>query len=173
MKKLHFLFLFLAFPFIIFSQELNRVVVDTTLNREVLIGYCNREAFSFEEIAPSFNKEYKSYHPDAHVVEYLSKMLSDYDITIVMASWCSDSKEQVPRFYTILDQAGCNTASITLIFVDRRKMAGDVDIENLRIEKVPTFIIYSTGKEAGRIIETPVESLEKDLMSIIADFEQN
>jgi len=31
---------------------------------------------------------------------------------------------------------------------------------------VPTIIVYEKGKETGRIIETPVISLEKDLLAI-------
>ena len=37
----------------------------------------------------------------------------------------------------------------------------------MNIHHVPTFILYQNGIEVNRIIETPVESLEKDLIAII------
>ena len=35
------------------------------------------------------------------------------------------------------------------------------------IVKVPTFILYIDEEEAGRIIETPAETPEKDLFNIL------
>ena len=56
--------------------------------------------------------------------------------------------------------------------VNRDKKNPESDIEYLNIERVPTFIFYKTGgdgskKEIGRIIETPVRSLEEDLLDIL------
>jgi hypothetical protein len=36
------------------------------------------------------------------------------------------------------------------------------------ITNVPTFIFYRNGKEINRIVESPVISLEKDMLSILA-----
>ena len=38
----------------------------------------------------------------------------------------------------------------------------------MEIELVPTFILDYNGEEIGRIIESPEESLEKDLLRIIS-----
>lgn len=85
-----------------------------------------------------------------------------------MGSWCSDSQREVPRFYRIMDDAGITNDKIELISVNREKKVPGMDINNLRIERVPTFIIYDGIKELGRIIETPAETLEKDLLRILA-----
>ncbi len=42
-----------------------------------------------------------------------------------------------------------------------------LDITNLKIERVPTIIFYRNGVELGRITETPVQSLEKDMEVIV------
>ena len=34
---------------------------------------------------------------------------------------------------------------------------------------VPTFLVYSEGKEIGRVTETPAGRLEEDLASLIAE----
>ena len=38
---------------------------------------------------------------------------------------------------------------------------------DLDIELVPTFIFYRNGEELGRIVETPEDTLEKDLAEIV------
>jgi len=43
-----------------------------------------------------------------------------------------------------------------------------MDISALKIERVPTFIVYDGIKELGRIIETPAETLEEDLLMILS-----
>jgi hypothetical protein len=39
--------------------------------------------------------------------------------------------------------------------------------DTLNIERVPTFIFLKNKVEAGRIIETPVTSLEQDMLNIL------
>jgi uncharacterized protein (DUF1015 family) len=48
--------------------------------------------------------------------------------------------------------------------VDRTKTVEKMELE---IEKVPTFIVYRNGEEIGRIIETPIKSMEEDLYEIL------
>jgi thiol-disulfide isomerase/thioredoxin len=83
-----------------------------------------------------------------------------------MGTWCSDSKEQIPAFYKILDELNCDSNSITLINVDRNKKGLSNEIKKLNIELIPTIIFYKQRKKIGRIIETPYKSLEKDLINI-------
>lgn len=51
--------------------------------------------------------------------------------------------------------------------VDRNKKAGNYDFDYLKIELVPTIILYKEDVEAGRIIESPHMSLEEDMADII------
>jgi hypothetical protein len=66
-----------------------------------------------------------------------------------------------------MDHLNFPEEKITLIGVNRNKKAPLKDYQNLQIEKVPTFIIYKNQKEIGRIVESPLKSLEKDLLNII------
>jgi hypothetical protein len=54
-----------------------------------------------------------------------------------------------------------------LIGVNREKQGLSDEAEELDIEFVPTIIFYKDGSEIGRIVETPAESLEKDLLKIL------
>ena len=51
---------------------------------------------------------------------------------------------------------------------ERYKQSANREEKGLAVYRVPTFIVYKNGKEIGRIIEFPKESLEADLVKIIA-----
>ncbi|MCB9249007.1 MAG: hypothetical protein H6613_10930 [Ignavibacteriales bacterium] len=54
-----------------------------------------------------------------------------------------------------------------LINVDRNKEGLENEVNGLDIELVPTIIVYDKGEEIGRIIESPMETLEEDLVEIV------
>lgn len=149
------------------SQEMNRTIKDERYNRDILIGYCNREGLKQGDFGEDYELEYNDYEPRKGIVRKLARHTKGVDIVIILATWCPDSQEQVPRFYKILDEAGISDDSITLICVDGYKKVQGIDLEQYNAERVPTFIFYSDGKEAGRIIEMPEESLEEDFYSIV------
>lgn len=132
-----------------------------------LIGDVKREQLQSGEFGIFFSEEYKNYQPDQYYLNKLDPAVFNREITIVLATWCSDSQEQVPRFFKILDSLNYDTRSISIICVDREKTAIGIDIESMNIERVPTFIISGNGSENGRIIETPDNSLESDLSDIL------
>ncbi len=73
----------------------------------------------------------------------------------------------MPRLFKVLNELNYDVNSITLIGVNREKQGLSNETEGLEIELVPTIIFYKDGNEIGRIVETPFESLEKDLLKII------
>ena len=66
-----------------------------------------------------------------------------------------------------MEQLPANAVSLEIIGTDRDKLAGDTDISSLNIEFVPTFIFYESDTELGRIVETPSETMEKDILQIL------
>jgi hypothetical protein len=99
----------------------------------------------------------------------LEKRIYQCGIKVILGTWCRDSREQLPRFMKILDCLQYNTTLLELICVDKLKKADSLDISGLKIEKVPTFIFYFNGTEKGRIIETPVLTIEQDMNHILFD----
>lgn len=169
MKNLIFLILF-AIPAFTFSQQLNQKATDPKKNNEMLVGYCNREGFvglncNFDS---AFRAEYAVYHADEATLKQLHQKMKGIKVTGVMATWCGDSKDWVPRFYKVMDQINFNYKKLTLISVDRSKKAPGTVVETLNIEKVPTFIFYRKNIEIGRIIEVPVDLFEKDMLKIVS-----
>ncbi len=152
---------------VVLAQEKNKIIVDEKLNKKVLIGPCDRDGLQSEVFAEYYKKEYGAYELDEANIKKIKALKKGVEIVIVMASWCHDSKEQVPRFFKILDEAGIKDSKLTLIAVNREKAAGETDISTLDIQRVPTFIFYKKGREIGRIVESPTSSLEKDMLLIL------
>ncbi|MCD4696352.1 MAG: thioredoxin family protein [Bacteroidales bacterium] len=149
----------------VFSQEESNLKEENE-SKEYIAGKVDRKVLQTGEFGKHFQGNYKNYHPDNKILQNLKNSIFNYKIQIVMATWCHDSQVQVPRFFKILDQLDYNTNLIEIICVDRNKAAANFDLANLNIERVPTFIFYKDDTETGRIIETPVTSLEQDTFII-------
>jgi len=54
-----------------------------------------------------------------------------------------------------------------LIMLDRDKKSGQNIEDGKDIHHVPTFIFLKNGTEIGRIVESPIESLEEDMFNIL------
>lgn len=157
-------------PASIFSQKMNQKMIDPKKGEEILIGYCTRGGLEKGSFGKSFAEYYKIYQPDSMVVMELAKKQDDIEIMIVLGTWCSDSQEQVPKFFKVLDLIRFPKSNVQIICVDSSKKSGDIDLVNYNIEKVPTFMVYRKGREIGRIIETPYSTIEKDLLMFFSDY---
>lgn len=123
--------------------------------------------FESPEMKEKYAVEYPAYTPDPEAIQKLKSLLQQQEVIIVMGTWCGDCRLQVPRLYKVLDQAGFSAEQISLIFVDESKKAANGLTAHLNIDKVPTFIFTTDGKEAGRIIESPLVTLESDMIEIL------
>ncbi len=167
MKKILIATLFTAFIFQgAFAQKTNKVIMDTVLHRDVMVGVCTRKGLEQGLFSQWFYNQYNRYHPDTSLINTISGKINKTRITIVFGSWCGDSKMQVGRFYKVLDEAGYKYPT-KIIAVTRSLKAGDTNISWLHIRRIPTFIINYRGKEIGRIVESPKVSLEADLATIL------
>lgn len=116
-----------------------------------------------------YETEYQEYSVDTKTLDKINPdLLQNTTITIIIGTWCSDSQRETPRFVKTLEYLGYDFENITAIGVNIKKKAEGINLDELSIELVPTYIFYRDGAEIGRIIETPSESLEKDLFKIIS-----
>jgi thiol-disulfide isomerase/thioredoxin len=164
--------LLLVIPVLLFgckpAKVYNQLITDEKSGTEILYGYTTLDGLKMAPFSNWFNSGYEEYQPDMETLDQLGSVaLNDIEILLVMATWCSDSRREVPRFIKIIDSMGYNCANIKIINVDRKKQAEKTPVQKLEILRVPTFIFKRNGRETGRIIETPVESLEKDMLKII------
>lgn len=150
------------------AQEKNKnyqIVTDEKSGKPMLIGICTRENFiSDTSFSWWFEVEYEYYEPEDSIVKLIN--LDSVKIVCVMGTWCSDSRREVPRLYKILDALNFDEKNFLVYSVDRKKQAEGYDIDQFVIERVPTFIFYKNDSEIGRIVESPQETLERDLLKI-------
>lgn len=153
------------------AQELNKKMEDPNRHKEVMLNICTREAItSFEEFKASYDPNYAAYKVDSTLLKELGKVVKGKKITIVLGTWCGDSKLQVPHFLKVADALSLSEKDITFIAVDGAKKAENGLIDKMKITNVPTFIFTDKkGTEIGRITESPKETLEKDMLKILAE----
>lgn len=144
-----------------------KIIPDEKTGEPLILGYCPVTELNDSVFAGAWSDEYDSYQPNKSVLDSLKGKLDDINITIVFRSTCGDSREQVPRFFKVLNELNYPLDKLTLIGVDREKKGLSGEADKYDIGLVPTFIFYKDGKELGRIIETPNESLEEDLLRIV------
>ncbi len=168
MKRNIIALLVLLFSLNTYSQNLNTVIYDELAEQDILIGYCNKKGLSSATFNKWFDKKYENYKVKTEILDQLNTdIVEDIEFKIILGTWCHDSQREVPGFIKIAEHWGLGSL-ITMIGVDKNKEAGDISISDLGIELVPTFIIYYGGEEIGRIIESPIESLEKDIIKILS-----
>jgi thiol-disulfide isomerase/thioredoxin len=124
------------------------------------------------EAIESFNEVWKGlraqdYEPDATAVQTIRNNTADVNVFAVVATWCPDSRRELPRFFKISDQAGWSMKRIELLAVDRTKKDPEGQTVRWNVTRVPTFIFLRDGKEIGRVTERPVTTLEKDIAAIV------
>jgi hypothetical protein len=89
-----------------------------------------------------------------------------------MGTWCGDSRREVPRIYKILDYCQVKRSQIQLIYLNNSdtayKQSPGHEEQGLNIRRVPTLLIFRNQREVGRVVESPVTSLEKDILAIVS-----
>jgi len=160
---------------IIYAQEKCNLLIDERTGSPMLTGLVDKKVFldssEYKPFSNWFRKEYESYNADSTVADSLKNLnLENITIDVIMGTWCSDSRREIPRLIKILDAIQFNSENLKMICVDRNKSAGEIDLSNYDIKLIPTIVIKRNEKEIGRIIETPSVSVEKDLLNIINQY---
>jgi hypothetical protein len=143
--------------------------VDSRGNKN-LLGQATKASLQKDPYNIWFNKNYADYTIDTLTAEKLKPNLSNKHFTIFMGTWCGDSRREVPRMFKILEYCGVPSSHIQLIMLNNvdsmYKQSPQHEEHGINIHRVPDLIVYENKNEMGRIVESPIVSLEKDLISI-------
>src|SRR5688572_14399555 len=86
----------------------------------VIVGETTRE--QIEEAVPDWAQAEAEATPDASACQELAAVEPGADVTVILGTWCSDSRREVPRLWKALDLAGPAVPfAIHYIGVDRKK----------------------------------------------------
>jgi hypothetical protein len=117
--------------------------------------------------ASQWQEKYQNCVPSPDLLAAVRTKLDKVTFVVYLGLWCSDSRNNVPQFLKILD--ALETPIPARYLSVPRKPNSDVKFydEDLKVERVPTFIVYRNGTEIGRIIENPKTGMLEDLADIV------
>ena len=153
MKK-HLLTFFIAFLFLFTSSQAQVELLGELTKEEIL------------EKLPDWQAVVASYTPKPEVIEKLKSINREIQIEVFLGTWCPDSKAHVSAYFKIMELVENPLLRTTYIGLPQEKQARQEFIEGKNIVRIPTFIVTMNNQEKGRIIETPVKSVEEDLLDI-------
>jgi len=132
-----------------------------------LTGIVTRSAIeSFNDVWKGLRAQ--DYEPEAAAVSTIREQAKDVEVVAVVATWCPDTRRDLPRFFKIADQAGWPIEKMKFLAVDRTKKDAGGLTEKWNVTRVPTFIFIRGGQEIGRVVERPTTTLEKDIAGIVS-----
>jgi hypothetical protein len=133
----------------------------------VLTGSVGIDSFLTTGYSVWFQQQYDNYQPDTAIILSFPEP-EQIQITVVGGTWCSDTRLHLPAFIRVIDTWNYPRSRLRLIWVDRSKKIKLTGYKKLNISSVPTFIFYNAkGKEMGRIVETPLSTVEGDMKTIL------
>ncbi len=119
---------------------------------------------------PGWRREFESYTPDGGGMDRLRAALrrgAALRVVVVLGTWCSDSRREVPRLLRIVADAGEGSGlGLEMEGVDRTLAVEDPAwdpsvLPGRRPEAVPTMVVLGpAGEELARVVETAGEPLE-------------
>ncbi|HVR41080.1 MAG TPA: thioredoxin family protein [Thermoanaerobaculia bacterium] len=110
----------------------------------------------------------EQYEPGEAVVARLRAIKEPTRLQVVMATWCGDSKQYVPRLLKSVEKAANPNLTVEITGVGPEFLSPMDLIVRENITNVPTVIVRRNEKEIGRFVETPATStVEEDIAGIL------
>ncbi|HZH63843.1 MAG TPA: thioredoxin family protein [Flavisolibacter sp.] len=166
MKKILLVAIALISTQYIFAQtEITRETGGT----KIIKGFIAKKELATDTAFAWYAQNSKGYTPAADVMQQYTVAKDSVNLIIFAGTWCGDTKNLLPKFFTTTDAAGFPDSRITLIGVDRSKKTLYNLTEAFGVTNVPTFIVMKNGKEIGRVVEYgKMGSPDKEVAQIIS-----
>ena len=117
---------------------------------------------------PVFQSAYQAFEPTDEDIE-LMKKLQGKELLVMFGTWCHDSEREVPRLLKLLHKSQVELSKQTWLAVDLNKKESSGVAKQNRLKYTPTFVLFDNGKELGRVIEKPNDSLADDLSGLVVE----
>jgi len=99
--------------------------------------------------SPEYVQAAKTYTPNAQSVAALKKQAQPVRVLVFFGSWCPHCKEVLPHLLRVEDEI--KGAKIQFDYRGVSRDFKDPEIQRLKIQEVPTAVVYVNGQEIGRI----------------------
>jgi hypothetical protein len=141
---------------------------------QVLIGPVTRE--QVEAAVPAWVQAGVEASPDLVAARALAGVAPGAEVTVLLGTWCSDSRREISRLWKAFDTIGATSAggagsglpfTLTYIGVDEAKREPAAAVATAGLKYVPTVIVRRDGREVGRIVESSPHGVEVDLLALL------
>jgi len=153
------------------TPAVNQPAYTDARGNQMLLGTHTKEDLQQSPYKEWFNKNYADYTIDSATAVQLKPLVKNKQFEIFMGTWCGDSKREVPRMFKLLEYAGVQPSQIKMVMVDNHdstyKQSPAHEEKGKNIHRVPDLLVYNGKTEINRVVESPVVSLEKDLLAIV------
>ena len=123
-------------------------------NTTILNGMITKYALINQAPAfPWYANNLKDYTPDPFIKQAMDSAKKNVQLVIFGGTWCEDTQNILPKFFSLQEQTGFPDDHITFYGVDRNKKTLGNIAAAFGITNVPTIIVMKNGKEVGRVIE--------------------
>ncbi|MES2882884.1 MAG: thioredoxin family protein [Bacteroidota bacterium] len=150
MKKLLFVFTCAVCMHTAFAQQ---EITTEASGTKIIKGFFTQKELSTDSAFIWYAQNQKGFTPRPDAVTAFKAMKDSINIIVFGGTWCGDTKQLLPQFFSLTDAAGFAQERITMLGVDRSKKTVHHLTEAFGITNVPTFIIMKNGKEIGRVVE--------------------
>ena len=121
------------------------------------------------EAAPVWRAIADVYEPDGAIVERLRGIQSPVTLQVVLATWCGDSRQHVPRLLKAIARAANPNITVELTGIGPDFVTPMAVVAGENITNVPTVIVRRAEREIGRYVETPAaKTIEEDIADIVS-----
>jgi hypothetical protein len=141
---------------------------------QVLVGPISRE--QVEAAVPAWVQAGVEAKPDLAAAQGLAAVAPGAEVTVLLGTWCSDSRREISRLWKALDGIGAAAGggpgsglpfTLSYIGVDEAKKQPAVAVAAAGLGYVPTLIVRRNGREVGRIVESAPHGVEVDLLALL------
>jgi thiol-disulfide isomerase/thioredoxin len=143
-----------------------RITVESQ-GTKIVVGKFTQSLLESDSSFSWYRHNYDAFTPDSASIAYLSAAAQNVRFIVFGGTWCSDTKRELPKFFKTVSLSHMPETNIELYGVDRSKNSNDGLTEKYGITRVPTFILFSDGKEIGRIVESTKNGMEFDLAGLV------
>jgi thiol-disulfide isomerase/thioredoxin len=169
----HIFLVLFAVGFAILTNAQTQYEVSSDGTNKILKGILSRDLLEKDSTFTWCRKNRAGYIPNELTVSALRKNRSQVQLIVFGGTWCDDSKNILPKLFSLLDAASFPTNHLTIVGVDHQNRSISNLSEQLHIEHVPTLIVFKDGKEAGRIIDYGKEGhWDQELGDLVNDTRQ-
>ncbi len=131
--------------------------------RPSLLGV--KRAVDLTTYNPEYGRRAKAYQPNPKAVSQLRQVAQPVRVRVYFGSWCPHCKEHVPLLLKVEEQI--KGSKIQFEYYGLEKGLNSGDAKKFDIHSVPTGVVYSNGKEIGRLSSSDWNAPETALAALL------